>query len=721
MRRKTRIPDQDTIDVQGVLGTFKVPNADLTVEYILTYASLDGTPYNRLLDLLVPVREVFSLKDLDFDHLLQRDLDDFRVSEEMVPYLLGTASSDPRFFPPIVAVIVPMDGQEMKSLYPQRSEKSETVDVLVPSEKPETESEKEEDFKLKVFKYGDVFTVKREEHNGRLAQSLVDLCIHPMHAKLVIVDGQHRAMAMLAAYRSTSTDGWKNNKFQHFYQKVDSGISKQRDIHLQLPHIHLPVCIVYFPELTQDNPTSTVVDLRTACRKFFLDVNRNARNPSKARQILLDDTDIIACFTRHLFNMVQSNTKDATIQLHHTEYDNPQDRIPITRPFALTDVYTLYNVVRSVLLLDDRRVGNPIASASGGRQPENFLRLQREIDLENEFTEEDKEQYDLEISQIRQNDYPRGAEKKLRQCFEKTWGQIVITSLEKLYPFAKHIQAVEFVLKEHEPYTGVNDIAKTALIEGQGLRHTLYQQQLHDKKDEQVSEETHAQKAWTALQRIEEDFEKCRARLYLKLNEDPDENQIKTVNYLYDCFRSSAFQNGLLMAFAYLKYRMEIDRQEFINEVEKWIKRINTKFNKNDGVRMILFDHSNPKSLRSIYKPRGGLKPSDWTFCRYTILELLSIQKGKERTVIDQAKTKWRQNLYDNLHKRKKSELRSEEDDQNTIDHELLSFREIVDAYINSLEIDSEELEVGLDRNRNNNAELQDEYEQDENDDLSEE
>lgn len=699
MHRRPSFPDQDTIDVQGVLGTFKVPNADLRVEYILTYASLDGTSHNRLLDLLVPVREVFSLNELDFDHLLQRDLDDFRVSKEMVPYLLGTGSSDPRFFPPIVAVIVPMNGQDMQVLYPPCCEDLE---------------EEEKDFKLKVFKYGNVFTVRRDEQNGMLAQSPVDLCIHPLHAKLVIVDGQHRAMAMLAAYRSAS-NRWENNEFQHFYQKVDSDRS-------ELQQIQLPVCIVYFPDLTDDNASHTLVDLTTACRKFFLDVNRNARKPSQARQILLDDTDLVACFTRHLFNIIQKNTKKSSIQLYHTEYDNPQDRMRINRPFALTDVYTLYSIVRSVLLLDDKHVGNPISSSSGGKQSANNARLQRELNLEDEFTENDKDKYGIDLSRIKQNDYPTRVEVKLRECFEQTWGKVIIKTLEKLYPYVKHIEAVETVLEEHKPYTGVHHIAKTALIEGQGLRNTLYQQQIHDKEDKERSEESDSQKAWISLQRIEKDFERCRAKLYLKLNNNPNTEEIKKVNRIYECYRSGAFQNGILMAFAYLKYRLELDQHEFATSVEKWIRRINTKFNKCDGVNKTLFDYSNPKSLRFIYKPKGGLKPSDWSFCRYIILELLSVQKGNERTIIDEAKTKWRQNIYENLMRRKDAELRSEDEEQTTRDHiELISFSEIEDAYINSLGIDLGELEISIDRKRNVNNELQDEEILDEDDDFSDE
>ena len=716
MRRRSGFAEPATIDVQGVLGTFKVPRAHLTVEYVLTYAALDGgkTANGQLLDLLVPVREVFRLEDLDFDHLLQRDLDDFRVSEEMVPYLLGETSSEPRFFPPIVAIIAPMSGEDMNDFYPQCS-KTDEIDQGVP---------------LKVFNYGNVFSVKREvrdeqdeqeeqeEQEEQLAQSPVDLCIHPTQAKLVIVDGQHRAMAMLAAYRSASNK-WSGNEFQHFYQGIDPDISELR-------RIHLPVCIAYFPELTQDTATTQMETLTTACRRFFLDVNRNARQPSESRQILLDDTDLVACFTRHLFNIIKKNTKAGSLQLHHTEYDNPRDRARIFRPFAVTDVYTLFSIVRSVLLLNDERVHNPMTSASGGRHPQNDSRLQRELDLENALTEDDKDKLGIKIADIKQNKYPRGSEDKLRQFFGETWGQVIVTSLEELYPFAVHIKAVNTVLKKHDPYTttGVNQIAKTALVAGQGLRYTLLQQR--DKKLKQGEEDSNAEKAWKVLQVIEKDLGKCRARLYLKLNRDPNHKEIEKADKIFECFRSSAFQTGLFMAFAYMKSKMKVDKQEFASYVAKWIKRINEKFEDNEGVRKVLFDISNLKSLRYLYRPRGGLTPTDWPFFRYLILELLSVKKGKERTIINAAKVGWRKKLYIALYNQKKKQLNPDENEQsdNLVNLHCLTFREIADAFKNSFGIDEEEIERDVQEVMNGtpqpSSEIEDE-EADKIDDLPEE
>ena len=718
MRKRSNLSTPpSTVDVRGVLGTFRVPNASLTVEYILTYASLDddNTTNGQLLDLLVPVREVFSLKDLDFDHLLQRDLDDYRVSEEMVPYLLGKSSSGatfsaPRFFPPIVAIIVPTIGTNMNDFYP-------------PCTKTQENDKDDAEIQLKVFKYGNVFTVKREEgENGELAQSSVDLCIHPTHAKLVIVDGQHRAMAMLAAHRN-KLNKWSGNEFQYFYKKIETEIPT-------LDQIHLPVCIAYFPELTSDAQEQTVEDLRTACRKLFLDVNKNARQPSKARQILLDDTDLVACFTRHIFNMVKNNTETGMLQLHHTEYDNPHDKIPITRPLALTNVYTIYNTIRCILLANDQSVWNSTTRYGSGRPPENNNRLRRELDMENALTESDKEQFNIKISNIEQNNYPRQGEVIFRQCFEEGWGQVIVNSLSKFYPFSQHIKAVDTTLEACETHRRENQLAYTALVEGQGLRHILDQQQKKDLDDNhrENGEKSGAQKAWEILKAIEEDFKKCRTKLYLNLGSDPDENQTNKVNRLFDCFCSNAFQSGLFMAFAYLKVRMRIrDNQKFVRFADKWIDRLNERFQSLTGIRDIMFDHSDPKrkSLRYIYKPDGGLNPSDSYFFRYLILELLSVESNEETECIEAAQKEWREKLYTIRYDYRikidppPNDNNEKENFQKDLDKRIV--KDLVDAFKNSLDINEDDIKRDLEevrqKNRYSVSAVEDEDEVDERDD----
>ena len=56
---------------------------------------------------MAPWREIFKIEELSFDELIQRDLDDSRVAHDLIPYLLGETGQHARFFPPVLAVLVP--------------------------------------------------------------------------------------------------------------------------------------------------------------------------------------------------------------------------------------------------------------------------------------------------------------------------------------------------------------------------------------------------------------------------------------------------------------------------------------------------------------------------------------------------------------------------------------------------------------------------------------
>jgi hypothetical protein len=623
--RRAKSPKPRMIEVEGIFGTFKVPNANVSVEYVLTYATLDstGTSHSLLLDLLLPVREALTLEELDFDHLLQRDLDDYRVSTEMVPYLLGQKSlnplarnpTGPRFFPPIVAVIVPVDASlKVAGRYP----KSETTD------------EPEGDITYRHVKYGSVFSIRREVmEDGALAQSPVELHIHQTKAKLIIVDGQHRAMAMLAAYRN-AMNRWNatnaSGDFRYFYDQ-DSDFNPTA-----LVDIQLPVCVTYFPDLSENGYSQSGKEtITTACRKIFLDVNKEARPPSKSRTTLLDDTDIAALLTRHVFNMIQATSETSTFKLRHTEYDNPHPKAgPIVRHFALTDVDNVFNIVTHVCMSTDPLIREPAKNTALNIEAlKDKERLQRELKLE-EF-EEELSQLGLKVTDIQRYDFPKQAEHLLRSGFEDAWGRIIQRTFTKFYPFAKHAEAVEISLEENAPYTGENKIAHTALIEGQGLRHALKRLSDRDKEirgKKGVTQLTKIEKAWKALESIEGTFHQTRTKLYLKSKskKKPTQEEVATVDRMYACFNSSAFQNGLFMAFACLKDRMNLTNPQFVSQVDIWLDRLNSKFEKSQKVRTVLFDSKNPQSVRQVVNPRGGtyINPKDWPFFRYLIFELLS-------------------------------------------------------------------------------------------------
>ncbi|MEX3639964.1 hypothetical protein [Paraburkholderia sp. BR14320] len=113
----------------GTWGKFETPAG--TVEFLETKARIGSASKDRekrLTAHLRPVREVLPTQTMDFNQLLQRDLDDHRVATGLVPYILNASKFGPAFFPPIVAALLPFEGPEPTTLFPRRAAISRTED-----------------------------------------------------------------------------------------------------------------------------------------------------------------------------------------------------------------------------------------------------------------------------------------------------------------------------------------------------------------------------------------------------------------------------------------------------------------------------------------------------------------------------------------------------------------------------------------------------------------
>ncbi len=107
------------VKTQGIYGEFHTLAGK--VSYLMTKAKLkaDTTPEGILTKYLAPVREVLNIDDLDFNQLLQRDLDDYRVATDLVDYLLKPNFGGPAFYTPILAAVLPFDGPNPIDRYPE--------------------------------------------------------------------------------------------------------------------------------------------------------------------------------------------------------------------------------------------------------------------------------------------------------------------------------------------------------------------------------------------------------------------------------------------------------------------------------------------------------------------------------------------------------------------------------------------------------------------------
>lgn len=204
--------------VEGTWGEFATIGG--RVSYVMTNARLGtgGTDWERrLTSRLSPVREVLDVPDMNFDQLLQRDLDDHRVATELIPYLLRDTHG-PVFFPAVLAVLLPFEVGEA-STFPAGSGEEFVED---------------DGMSFQQMTFGDAFRSRRLAlSNGEISPfKFGTLAWNEEHARIVVIDGQHRAMALLGLDR-TLNNSWnadaRGARYRHFYEeRVTSSTSTRR-------------------------------------------------------------------------------------------------------------------------------------------------------------------------------------------------------------------------------------------------------------------------------------------------------------------------------------------------------------------------------------------------------------------------------------------------------------------------------------------------------------
>lgn len=593
------------LTVSGVWGQLGGLNNSPSVLYLETVVSpaANGTPESELAELLVPVREVFDLDKLTFDQILQRDLDDHRVATELVPYLLSRPDV-PRFFPPILAVVVPFAKNEVLNDYGARDEKREPL---------------QEGWETHTSRFGDIFRLSRtfEISEGKYRRDGAELGLNRHRAKLMVVDGQHRAMAMLAIQRNwlNSWDKSGGEEYKHFYSDIDlSGISVE-----DLSRIELPVCICMFPDI----PAKSAGGLRDVCRKIFLDVNRNARKPSESRNILLDDYDLRAVFTRAVFSLAKMDSGpvhagNRRLRLRHVEYDNPHDRIQAEKDVALTNVRTIEAAIEWMLVREDDFYTDMTKGASRGQWKRNNARMQRVLGLDEVVSADERREWGITgVSDIRVDAFPHAARGILGDAFGRFWGEVILKFFSTYVPYKKHIEAVDSKATSTAAETGAAKLARQALFEGQGLYFTLQEYtegRRLARRDNPELPGSKAEQAWGILGGWVAEILQSRAELLLGASK-ADAVALKRVNRVYNVLRTQAFQIGALMALASL---LEVSRSGYsIDVIGQWIDAASAAW-AYDGVRDRLLDRE-AAGLLSVYP--GQLSPADWPFFRYLFLE----------------------------------------------------------------------------------------------------
>jgi hypothetical protein len=454
LRRETALD----LTLEGTVGSFAVGAGgvrSLEVKYLLTHVGLNfGAAANdKLLTALAPVREIFDFKTLDFDEIMQRDIDDARVSAELVPYLLDEQSKDMiKLFPPIVIVVMPIQQGRVQpdTLYPEVA--IETLD-------PDSDHEHSRLVTRSGSIGNEVFQFEQPVIDGHtLMHDLVRLRLNTHRTKLVIVDGQHRAMALLAIFRNLK-DQWSDERrapFKEYYSAWTKNYIEQ----FNLEEINLPVLICTVPELNSSYTGD--FDMKKAARSIFLTLNKTARQVSDARNKLLDDTDLISALMRRTLSHIKERDARSpyALRIVNIELDQDGSRQKIQAPVAISGVPHIYYMIEH-MMLDNGEAVRGVKPRAG-----TFYNRTRLDDLLNRVDGRDLLGA-AAADAIRRNLFTTDAAEKLGAQFDTRYGAYIIGALEKFEPFDRHNAAVleigEQLEREHDRQL------KPILLEGQGI------------------------------------------------------------------------------------------------------------------------------------------------------------------------------------------------------------------------------------------------------------
>lgn len=612
------------VKTQGTYGEFHTLAGK--VSYLMTKAKLkaDTTPEGILTKYLAPVREVLDIDDLDFNQLLQRDLDDYRVATDLVDYLLKPNFSGPAFYTPILAAVLPFDGPNPVDRYPENPANSVTqVDGS-----PWEQTQYGEAFR--VLKFWD--TSKEKLHKTPLGR----LDFNTKHVKLVVIDGQHRAMALLAIRRTIDRnwDSGTGGAYRYFYEKRINELLKNPPPDF-LENIEFPVCICWFPQ--PDSDQSSWPNPHKAARKLFVDVNKNARSPSKSRLILLSDSELTSIFVREFLNHLR--TDDALFPLHAIEYDYPHEQgegVPV-RSTALASILMLNSAIEWALQGPDKYIKDVNKMIRGTAKKANKdRRLQRELEI-NQWL--DSEIIDEGINgpiafvrnDLNNENFPKTQLDNLIEKFWSGWGSVLMNILAEFIPFKCHIEALKDLQNNWTAGAAHAILANDAMFKGLGIYWTLkedHQQWLKNNQTARldggtVQDKTETVKAWEIIQFKEKEFQEERAKKLFKRSRDINDELLKSSEGIYKRVFTQAFLSGAILTLASLKHDLGYDAQTFKERAAVWIQSWNLAIELSPN-RIKIFDRKQNYAFLDF----TTLAPADAVYFRYLLLEFMQASES---------------------------------------------------------------------------------------------
>lgn len=605
--------------ISGNHGNFVTPAGK--VSYLMTKATLrlkgkvsendseSEKETSELTRFLRPVREVLDVASLGFDQLLQRDLDDNRIVYELIPYLLGSKRSGTPLFPPIVVMLLPYDGKQVSSSYSEiASKRIDNHDTY--------------DGTWERTTFGKSFEFDRALEDAATPDFGI-LKWHNDHSRLIVLDGQHRAMALLGIQRIRSKD-WPASakRFEIFYKEaVEAMLSKSNN----LPEvIELPVMLTWVPEKE--------VNLTEVVRKLFVDINHNARIPSPSRLLLLSDNQLSDFLIRRLLTEIRND--ESLIPLCAVEYDYPNaGRSSSQKWSCFTNVEILkdlifWSVLRARSLADNMKTD--VMKKGKVAEEDIAMSLREELRVQSLGRKFEEGHEWMDSDEITNDHFPRLNKDKLEKLlnnFSEYHAKPLIALFSSTLPYQAHFWALKEFKSNFDKNHGSKSInpalCREALFEGQGVYWTI-------KAGADRSNELSA--CWNALNgELKKEFEQLRLQKYIgdskRLN-----GRDKDFAAFFDTLKTSAAQGGLALLLRTIQRRAKkiedenTEGERRVNLAKAIGDGISKGLQKNKGKNLLFLAPKAKGSLNRIVK----LQPKFAGLWRYLWLETMVLGIGDE-------------------------------------------------------------------------------------------
>jgi hypothetical protein len=361
---------------------------------------------------------------------MQRDIDDKRVQEQIVKYLTPTSGqTNPIFFPPlVVAILIRKEGDNpLADRYPKLKTKDSG---------PIRSYDNTDEVWYESWFYGSAFGVKiplSDEDVNVEATDLfhgAELSWNRDMVDLLVIDGQHRLVALQAALGILEEDevvrGYQNSRLSS-EQLKELGFSS------------IPVSIIFPPQLYESN--SEVPANRTLVsvfRQVFVDVNKNAKPVSESRNILLNERDLIAVFTRNVIDTFvtekdldsQDLVPNDKIPLYAFEWDSPEQKEwQINDSRAVSSVGLLYRIIGNLVFY---------------REDVEYFRTEMGIEEgDPDIDPNQAKQIGPDTTTITPLNFASWQRPVLEERFRRKWEMAIILLLRGLFPGRRLIEVLE--------------------------------------------------------------------------------------------------------------------------------------------------------------------------------------------------------------------------------------------------------------------------------------